>query len=181
MNNARQNKLSYTSRVGPANLRDVGPLIPAAWTLSKPRLMDLHARSLPEPTPVQGFMLIDTGAGGLTIDISVVRELSLERTGRLREGHGLSGRAMFDEYEASLLLPLTDRHGVQNWKGFPVCAWLMPESRVFELKGENPPRIVGIIGRLLLRYATFRYDGRSGAVELHIDESALLARRESAR
>jgi hypothetical protein len=181
MSNAHQNKLSYTSRVGPANLRDVGPLIPAAWTLPRPRLMDLHARSLPEPTPIQGFMLIDTGAAGLIIDASVVRELGLEPTGRSRQGHGLSGSAMFDEYEASLLMPLTDGQGVQNWKGLPVCAWLMPDLRIFEPEGENPPRIVGIIGRLLLRYATFRYDGRNGAVELHIDETALLARREPAQ
>jgi hypothetical protein len=143
--------------------------------------MDLHARSLPEPTPVQGFMLIDTGAGGLSIDVSVVQELGLEHTGRSREGHGLAGRAMFDEYEASLLLPLTDVHGVQNWKGFPVFAWLMPESGVFELEGENSPRIIGVIGRLLLQYTTFRYDGRSGVFELHIDESTLLARRGPAR
>lgn len=140
--------------------------------------MDLHSRSLPEPTPVQGFMLIDTGAGGLSIDASVVRELGLEPTGRSSEGHGLAGRATFDEYEASLLLPLTDGQGVQSWRGFPAYTWLMPESKIFEIMGENPPRIVGVIGRLLLRFATFRYDGRSGAVELHIDESAWRAMSE---
>lgn len=37
-------------------------------------------------------------------------------------------------------------------------------------------RIVGILGRLLLQYATFVYDGMDGSYELRLDVGALRAR-----
>jgi hypothetical protein len=171
-----QNIFRHLSRVGRAELMRSGPLIPAAWTLPRQRLMELHAAARPEPTPVQGFMLIDTGAGGLTIDASVVRELGLEPTGRLEDAHGLVGLSKVPEYEASLLLPLTDARGNTEWKGFPVCAWQMPDSQMFQLEVGGRGRVVGILGRLLLQYATFVYDGMGGSFELRLDVGAYVAR-----
>lgn len=152
-----------------------GPLIPVGWTLPKQRLMDLHANGQPEPTPVQGFMMIDTGAAGLTIDASVVRELGLEPTGRLQDAHGLVALDKMAEYEASLLLLLTDMRGNREWKGFPVCAWQVSEMQLFQPEGASRMRVVGILGRLLLQYATFIYDGMDGSFELRFDLGAYIA------
>lgn len=129
--------------------------------------------------PAQGFMLIDTGALDLTIDASVVRELGLEPSGRSEDAHGLVGVSKMPEYEVGLLLPLTDARGNTEWKGFPVYAWQMPESQIFQLDGTSQVRAVGILGRLLLQYATFVYDGMGGSFELRLDLGAYLARGKS--
>jgi hypothetical protein len=137
--------------------------------------MKLHTNAQPEPTPVQGFMLIDTGASGLTIDASVVRELGLEPSGRLQDAHGLVGLSKMPEYEATLLLLLTDARGNTEWKGFPVYAWQTPESEMFQSEGGGV-RVVGILGRLVLQYATFVYDGMGGSFELRLDVGTYVAR-----
>jgi hypothetical protein len=124
-------------------------------------------------------MLIDTGAPSLTIDASVVRELGLEPSGRSQDAHGLVGVSKMPEYEAVLLLPLTDVRGHTEWKGFPVYAWQMPQSQIFQLDGTNQVRVIGILGRLLLQYATFVYDGMTGSFELRLDLGAYLARGNS--
>lgn len=152
-----------------------GPLIPAAWMLPRQRLMELHASAQPEPTPIQGFMLLDTGARSLTIDASVVRELGLEPTGRLQDAHGLVALSKMPEYEATLLLLLTDARGNTEWKGFPVYAWQTPESEMFQPEGDGDVRVVGILGRLVLQYATFVYDGMGGSYELRLDVGAYIA------
>jgi hypothetical protein len=176
-----QGVLHYTGNVGRTELMKSGPLIQAAWTLPKRRLFALHAASQSEPQPVQGLMLIDTGAQGLLIDAGAANELGLQRTGRITAGHGLTGHSDFVEYEATLMLPLTDRQGVQGWKGFPVCPWLMPDSTLFQTDENSSRRVIGVIGRLLLQFTTFVYDGLHGNYELRIDMDALLAKGRAGR
>lgn len=96
-----------------------GPLISAAWTPPRHRLVELHDNSRPEPTLPQGFMLIDTGSANLVVAASVVQDLGLEPSGRSQDAHGLGGLSRMSEYEASLLLLLTDERGNTEWKGFP--------------------------------------------------------------
>lgn len=153
-----------------------GPLIPAAWTLPRHRLIELHDNSRPEPTPPQGFMLIDTGSADLVIAASVVRELGLEPSGRSQDAHGLVGNSRMSEYEAGLLLLLTDEQGNTEWKGFPVYPWQVPDTQIFQPEGAAGPRVIGIIGRILLQYAVFVYDGMNGSFELRLDVGAYIAR-----
>jgi hypothetical protein len=168
---------------GAQDLQQVGPLVPGAWQVTKDRLMQLAALGIPEPPPVQGYMLIDTGSPSIVIDESVAKQLKLKLTGRENEVAGIHGMGKLLEYEATLFLPLDSESYKSGWYGFPVAAWSSPTLRAdhdkfdFKTADGTPISVIGILGRLFLQFVTFTYDGLKGSLEIKIDESVLFPKR----
>ena len=165
-------------------LRAVGPLIPAAWWIPQEREEQIRKTGLPLPPMAQGYVLLDTGAPGMTIDEDIARELNLKPIeGRTLETHGIGGRANLPLYNARLILPvevLQGSHAGQPGVAMriPLDAWgmsgMMAAHREWRHKAPDgsPLRVIGIIGRLFLQFTKITYNGLDGTVEILIDESS---------
>ncbi len=94
-------------------LVNLGPVIKAEWRVDPQTEIQLKQAGLPTPTPIHGYMLIDTGAGEIAIDGDVARELRLKPT-RRQNVHGVGGQSAHDVFSALLLLYVGDIRGTNG-------------------------------------------------------------------
>src|SRR6266702_4101399 len=172
-------------RVGQKELRLAGPMVPASWYLTTERERELQLSGKPLPAPVEGCMLLDTGAAHIGIDIDVAKELGLEVMGQTKEVHGIKGYESVDHYLARLLLPIIP---IQNGRGLtpnpvqigvPVEAWgldgIMNKYLSWGYKTQSgaPLKVIGILGRIFLQFTTVTYKGLTGEMAITIDKSVM--------
>lgn len=118
------------------------------------------------PPPVQGLLLLDTGASHTCIGAEVARELGLQATS-LVESHGAGGWHQSPEFFArlSFRVPVGSGQLGTITREHP-CASIPALNENFE---KYPPpdlagvpttwRLIGLVGRDLLRNMVFRFDG----------------------
>jgi Aspartyl protease len=74
-------------------LRDIGPMVPASFGISNEKR-------------VKGNLLLDTGAGHVSIDESLALQLGFPVHTEQVDLHGLGGKHSVAMYEATLFLPV---------------------------------------------------------------------------
>ena len=163
----------------PATLTAVGPLIPGAWTIPAALEAWYHRTDTPLPTPVSGFLLVDTGASSTCISLDAANELGLLPR-RLASNYGAGGVTSNPVFWARLLVEIQNEHGAttaemddevvaipnleESLRPLDVKAYLKqaPES-------SQPVRLIGLLGRDFLSHATLLYEGSKGHCRLTLD------------
>lgn len=176
---------------GQKNLRVHGIMIPASWVpFTEDELQHTGKfREMPVTKKVDGFILLDTGAGPIGIDEDVARELGLKPTGKKQELHGIAGRAYLESYMARLVIGVTPlKNGKSLGEGFhmgiPLEAWGLPDIQKshfdFETKDHTgkPIKVIGVLGRLFLQFVKMEYNGLTGKIEIFIDKSAMYPKED---
>jgi hypothetical protein len=129
-------------------LEQVGPLIPGAWN----RHDDELGREL------RGEFLIDTGAYGAMIDLDVAEALQLSLQGT-REVHGIHGYGTLQQFLGRISLSALDCVGGRMLFTSVIECVGVPSLR--EKNIEHGVEVIGILGRMFLRCAELRIDGKN--------------------
>lgn len=158
-------------------LSNLGPVIRGEWRLFPDDERNLIAAGA-AAQPVKGYFLIDTGASFTGIDGSVARELNLPSLG-LKEAYGVEGAGMFETYRASILLYVEsmggERLAIGLHKDFLSAPVLRDVHDAFNLTAPDgsPLRVIGLLGRDFLQFATLNYDGLAGSWDMRIDPAVM--------
>lgn len=156
----------------------LGPVLKAEWRVDPDTENELKRNGAQIPTPIRGYMLIDTGAGEIAIDGDGARELGLRPVGH-QNVHGIGGQSAHQVFKALLLLYVGDVRGrnvaigiAREFIGFPDV------RRTHDAYGLKTPdgtslRIIGVLGRNFLQFTKLSYDGLHGNWRMEIDESVM--------
>jgi SEC-C motif len=161
-----------------AQLRRLGPVIRGEWRLAPEDESRVAAAGGVVSPPVKGYFLIDTGASFTGIDAGVARELNL-RPVRRTEAFGIGGSGMFEMVSANMLLYVGDVRGdrvaIGLFKDFVCAPGLRETHDAYNLTAADgsPLRIIGLLGRDFLRFATLTYNGLSGHWDMKINPSVM--------
>ena len=169
---------SFASNYGPDNLRHIGPVLAASWSLPSSRENKLSEAGQSIPEPVSGLLLLDTGADRTCISRKAADALNLPMT-RLAKGHGSGGMHENPVYWAKLTIRIATPDGGKRTE----MSWQQEvlgiqdlekpfQHKNFRFGGENR-EVVGLLGRDILRHTRFRYDGIAGRLEIDFDLSTL--------
>jgi hypothetical protein len=170
---------SFTIKYGSAEmLAKIGPTIKATWRVPAERLDALKDAGLPVPQPVVGEMLVDTGASATCIAEDAALELGLQAVD-LEEHYGAGGKHKSTIYAATILISIVKDDGTTSYMEGTIRAAGIPHLRdYFDNKqvkqGGNPVRMVGLLGRDLLRLSRMNYQGTKGVVNYTFDFSSLV-------
>jgi len=155
-----------------------GPLVMAEWSLPRSLSAALAKLGRPIPSPVVGFMLVDTGATKTNIAEEVAQQLGLKPVGQ-SEGYGATGKHVRNDYQAHLSIRIRDALGKetlieseQQASGVPDLA---KHSAALGIKTQGGPVVfIGLLGRDFLQHTTFTYRGTKGSFEIrvHVDSMA---------
>jgi hypothetical protein len=157
----------------------MGPLIPAWWAVTP---NDAPSPNKPSDRNMQGNMLLDTGAGDISIDEAVVERLGLLPLPEKRDVHGLGGKLSVKMYSPTLIIPVETMQaigataaGTSAMMGFTLPAHglvgLQANHEAHDLRAANGLPIIGILGRSFLQFTKCVYDGLSGNLVIDIDDS----------
>jgi hypothetical protein len=161
---------------GPGELELAGPIILAKWEIPPVKAQALEGLGRPVPSPVTGYLLVDTGASSTCISEHAAQSLGLTPVS-VSKGYGAGGECVHNVYDALLTLqvgtpdrkpmPLTSFRRV---KGIPEldkhqCGLVGPDGK--------PVVLVGLLGRDFLRLGTLTYFGPKGVFELVVDPAQL--------
>lgn len=162
---------------GPGILAAHGPLIMAVWSI--PQVIEdfLKSNGTPLPAPVKGALLLDTGATGTCISIKAAEALGLKPT-RLVDGFGAGGPTKNPIYNARLSISMANPDGtmrVLRWdrevQGIPdLDKHLLGKSLTY---AGAQVELTGLLGRDILYFTRFLYDGLAGALKLDFDIAAM--------
>lgn len=158
----------------------VGPVVKALWRVTEETANQLRSSNAPIPTPVEGYMIVNTGFEGVGIDGEVARELGLTAASKAKV-HGVDGESSQDTCMALLLVPVDNINGDNIAIGTNIEAVTLPKLRAsYDSYGLSSPegepvRIIGMLGRQFLQFTTFTYNGLDGSWEMQIDESIMRA------
>lgn len=176
--------------VGQKEMRLAGPMVPASWYITEERERELRSARKTVPQPIEGFLLLDTGAATIMIDSDVAKQLGLEPIGKTSEVHGIKGYESIDHYNARLLLPVIPLHGSTPMTpgpvkiGIPTEAWESTGMMAnylkwgYESKPGVPLKVIGVLGRIFLQFTTMTFNGMTGSVEIFIDKSSMFAQHD---
>jgi SEC-C motif len=159
-------------------LSNLGPIIRGEWRLFPDDEQKLIAAGSTVPPPVKGYFLIDTGASFTGIDGDVARELNLPSLG-LKEAYGVGGTGMFETYRASIVLYVASMSGerlaIGLFKDFLSAPVLRETHDAFNLTAPDgsPLRVIGLLGRDFLQFATLNYNGLAGSWDMTIDPAVM--------
>src|SRR5262245_24230654 len=165
-----------------------GPLVPGAWTVPL-HLEELYKRrGKPVPKLVSGFVLVDTGASDTAISLDAAEELGLLPR-RMQTTYGAGGLARNPVFWARLVIQIQTAVGTTT-AGLDdevVSVPRLEESiRALGIKvgthrpaARVPVRLIGLLGRDLLRHATFAYEGARAHCRLTFHEASF--QRSAAR
>ena len=165
----------------PDALAVLGPVVVASWSVPAALEEKLAVIGEPAPAAVTGALMIDTGASATCISRRAASELGLKpirvattygahgardahvHLARLRIviGHSMSRATTCIDYEC-------EAQEVKDLERFAEAAGLR--------RGEHPMRLIGLLGRDLLRHARFQYDGLAGQIDVHFDLGNLVKR-----
>ncbi|HSS49334.1 MAG TPA: aspartyl protease family protein [Thermoanaerobaculia bacterium] len=128
------------------------------------------------PPPVLGQLLLDTGASRTCIGQSAVRELGLTPL-RLQPGFGAGGLHESAVYRVRMTIRLANETGVTeiHWESEAQEIPSLEESvaPLGLMHSGQPVKLVGLLGRDILRHARFLYDGIAGRIEINFDLDSL--------
>jgi hypothetical protein len=157
-----------------------GPLVPAAWTIPE-TLEELYRKhGVPVPPPVQGFLLVDTGATSTCITMEAAAELQLMPR-RISRSYGAGGLTENPMFWARLQIDIDNTQGAvttaeldQEVAGIPglEACYANLDVKFSRKLGNVPPtkvRLIGLLGREFLRHATLLYEGSKGHARLTLD------------
>jgi hypothetical protein len=153
------------ANLGEKVLHELGPIVRAQWNVPAALARALAAAGRPVPKPVEGFMLIDTGATTTCIALDAAEELGLHQVA-VSVTYGAGGQHQNKVFHAELRLGIRD--GNQD-------IWVVSEQQTsgipqldqhFKAKdvriGGQPARLIGLLGRDFLRHTRLVYDGQKG-------------------
>lgn len=128
------------------------PIVDAYFHVSEPRWNYLNQRGLTVPNPFLGKALVDTGADGSCIDLTVVRHLCLEERGIAETLTPSTGQNVHlaTEYDLAIIIPI----GRIGDSSLVMGCLQVIESDLFAKQG-----IHALIGRDVLQRCIFHYDG----------------------
>ena len=123
-------------------------------------------------------MLIDTGASATCIALDVAQELGLAPL-RQEKSYGAGGLVEHPVFGLQLTINFIDPVGRQVAVGGDIQAKGIPDLGDYfrhvpmDTPDPFPKRMVGLIGRDLLRHATFVYKGSVGQFDFRLDLGSL--------
>lgn len=126
-------------------------------------------------------MLIDTGAASTCIALDAAQELALTPL-RLEKSYGAGGLHELPVFGAQLTIIIVDHMGREVTVNGDLQAKGIPELGEYfrnlpvQFQDAFPKRMVGLIGRDLLRHATFVYKGSIGQFDFKLDLNTLAQR-----
>jgi hypothetical protein len=158
----------------PELLQVAGPLIIASWSVPDQYRAALLAAGRPIPPPVSGELLIDTGASSTCISQQAASELGLQAL-RLMPNYGAGGISQLPVFWVHLAISITDeKSGAMRTLereyeavGVPDLEKAMDPLNLGQ--GDRRVRLIGLLGRDIMRHATLVYDGPSARYELKFD------------
>jgi hypothetical protein len=158
----------------PEALIAVGPLILAAWALPQTLIQALSAAGRPIPRPVEGVMLVDTGAMQTCISEVAAQALGLQPV-RIAKTYGAAGLHENKVYETQLLIGIGDDKGLlrsdirfqMQTIGIPQLDEPMKGLKI----ADREQTLIGLLGRDFLRFTTLTYKG-DGSIEIVMQDQA---------
>jgi gag-polyprotein putative aspartyl protease len=160
------------------DLAILGPLVVVRWSVPAALEEKLAESGLVIPPPVFGAMMIDTGASSTCISRRAANELGLKPL-RVATTYGAHGAQQSEVYLARLLIEI----GHHQTRATTLIDYECEAQAVKDLekfadsagitRGGTRFRIVGLLGRDILRYARFLYNGTRGEISLDFDQKIL--------
>jgi hypothetical protein len=153
-----------------------GLLIEAVCCVPPETEQTLNAVGLASPQPIVGLMLIDTGAGQISISTDVVGELRLQRVGEETGVHGLGGPHSLGIHNGRVLIPCVNARGDQKFLDLRVPVRSLdhfntsPEFQGLYNAERQPARMLGILGRAFLQLGKLTYDGPNATYRIDIED-----------
>jgi predicted aspartyl protease len=157
----------------PEALIAIGPVIVAAWAIPQALAQALVAAGQAIPRPVEGLMLVDTGAQSTCISESAAQALGLQPI-RLTKTYGAAGLHENKVYEAHLQIGIDDGKGVRSDFHIEMQTICIPQlhEQMRGVKINNVERpLIGLLGRDFLRHTKLTYNG-TGSVEILVNPDA---------
>lgn len=129
-----------------------GPIVDAVIDVSANRANALRTSGVEAPQKQTVRLLVDTGASGSSLDPSILRALRIQPTGIIQVHTSTTGgrAAMCNQYDVSLRIP--------SAAGAPFAIENLAVSEHDFLTAHN---IHGLLGRDVLRYCIFMYNGQT--------------------
>lgn len=137
---------------GGRGLQARGPLVQTTISVSQAIADALQDAGKKVPDPQSGLALIDTGAATTCIDLGAARRMSLPQIDTVQMASASHSNHPSPVYSVSL--------GIQNQ--ITVNAGRVIGAEL------DPQGLIALIGRDVLAYCTFFYNGHSGAVTLSV-------------
>ena len=159
-----------------------GPLVPEAWTIPLHLEEQYRRTGTPAPKPVSGFVLVDTGATETCISLKAAEELGLLPR-RMKRTYSAGGLARNPVFWARLMIEIQTAVGTTT-AGLDDEVVSVPHLedsiRALGIKvgaprrsaAKVPVRLIGLLGRDLLRHATLLYEGTRAHFRLTFDEAS---------
>lgn len=163
----------------PRLLEMVGPMLRATWSIPPKIEAAYQMTRRNPPPPVEGYVLIDTGAVRTSIAQAAVDELGLE-SATWERAHGTGGDHQATIYLAQLSLALASDEENDTYMSAVVPAMAVPGlSGSLELREDDgePAQVIGLLGRDFLRNVVLTYDGPSGRFRIEVPAGAVPAKR----
>lgn len=163
----------FRYQLPPTFLERVGPIIKGVIGVPVSIAEALRKAGKPVPPAVSGYMLIDTGATTTCIATDVCQELELPVIDKAHT-YGAGGLHVSEVYPVRVEIHIQEGAAVSS------VNMELPTRAVPDLSkhfgnlvknGDKPARLVGLVGRDLLRHATLTYNGDTGefGLEFHLN------------
>lgn len=163
----------FLIRYGQNFLQHVGPYVGANWTVPPALESELKRQGRPVPSPVGGYLLLDTGAEKTCISKVAAQQLGLTPIGRV-QGFGAGGVHTHDVVFARLSMVIADHRQITTalaWDQSVQCVPDLekhPQARGVKIDNQ-PAHLIGLLGRDILRLTTVVYNGREGKLQVTFD------------
>jgi hypothetical protein len=170
------NFLVAKASVGGSAFNAVGPLVGATWSVPTPMADYLEEHDEPVAEPVTGFLILDTGAQATCISLEAASQLQLRPTS-IRQVFGSGGVQSSPTFRVGVEIAadrLADGSALRFEATVQGLAGLEGKARELQLEvGGEPARLIGLLGRSLLRHTAFCFDGEKGLYDFHFDPQAI--------
>lgn len=159
----------------PDAMAHIGPLVLGAWSVPKELRDLLEATGIEIPPPIEGHLLIDTGASHTCIAEWVAKALNLPVDG-VGESLGAHGKNQTVFRTAELFIGIQEGKKVhhviytRSIQSIPGLEHLFPDIK---LSNGEPLRVIGLLGRDLLTGMKLTYRGSEGKYDLEFDVKAM--------
>ncbi len=150
-------------------LVQAGPFVRGRWSVPGALAEAMRQKGHAVSAPIDGWLLVDTGAKSTCIALDAATELGLKPT-TLVQVAGAAGISNQPLFLAALQVDLGDDGvGVSTTRPVVGIPALNEPSEAIGLQiAGAPARVVGILGRDFLALGTMIYDGQKGEVEIRI-------------
>jgi hypothetical protein len=124
---------------------------------------------------IEGFFLIDTGASNCFIDQSVASDLGITSLGPVTS-HGLGGAVEVQRHKVMIFIPAKPLKGNLPPQALAMLGFVQEVGTVdinthHEGLENIPGRVLGALGRNILRFTRSVYDGTTGTITIETDEA----------